>query len=584
MAVLPFFGCGPLDPDLISRVVPTPDVGIVDPAGRLPLGWSNWEVVDKGVLVPGSTPAVVSLDGQADYFMRSPSGSNVEHKWFDSKSWHSDLDDEHLVDDGVSALVYRRQFYVFFLEASSRNLVYQIYKGNSRVGGSVLAAPSTGLQFTPAASVNLVSGIVDRFKGPDSFDVFAVDRTPNRRLMQLTINATTGVAGEWTPVPGVEDVAAAPSAVSWGNRRIDVVYLDSSRTVNHAYWDGAWHLGDPIIGPATGAPAIASVGSGRLDVFAGLGDGLYHAFGNGTTWSRGDRAWVKRTECIAEKPGYIGSTSLLVASAPSAYGSPLEHLDVAVIGRDENLWHDTYGILPIFDPAAPAPPCSCKYEGETCGKSRVCGPGISPACVGCGALDAACCAGKACDPGGTCDSSNTCRKCGASGETCCDGGVCEAGTTCDDRNRCACGLNLGDVCCADGSCSGGNFCSGGSCQPPATFSSLYSGLLKPRCSYCHGLDSTHYPTAPKFIDTRGVPEAVGATWSNLVGVSSAEATTLGKHLARVEKKRPDLSYLYLKITADPTITGDPMPVGSKALVPSELDQFRSWILDDAKNN
>lgn len=113
------------------------------------------------------------------------------------------------------------------------------------------------------------------------------------------------------PVPG-EDVAI---------RGVDgAVWL---RGWDGRYWTGWWSLG----GQAASAPAIASWGPGRLDVFATAVDGaLWHRW-----WEGEWQPWEWLGGSLAE-----GSTLAAMAPAPG-------RLDLFARGVDRALWHRSLG-------------------------------------------------------------------------------------------------------------------------------------------------------------------------------------------------------------------------------------------------
>jgi hypothetical protein len=76
-------------------------------------------------------------------------------------------------------------------------------------------------------------------------------------------------------------------------------------------------------------------------------------------------------------------------------------------------------------------------------------------------------------------------------------------------------------------------------------------------------------TAPFGLDL----SSAGTSSTNLVGVASAESPS---HL-RVEPGDPGDSYLYMKLTADPRILGDPMPPTGSSLGSGDLALIEDWI-------
>jgi len=98
-----------------------------------------------------------------------------------------------------------------------------------------------------------------------------------------------------------------------------------------------------------------------------------------------------------------------------------------------------------------------------------------------------------------------------------------------------------------------------------TLATVQSSIFSSTCavSGCH-LD----PGAPFGMDL-----SQGNALPNTRNVASSEVPTFD----RIEPGRADESYLYLKVTADPRISGDPMPAQGSPLSASQLDLLRRWI-------
>jgi hypothetical protein len=116
-------------------------------------------------------------------------------------------------------------------------------------------------------------------------------------------------------------------------------------------------------------------------------------------------------------------------------------------------------------------------------------------------------------------------------------------------------------------CSGGS--SGGTViDPPdqVTATEVQAEVFGPRCA----LSGCHVgATAPFGLDLG----SVASSTANTVGVASFEVPSLD----RVLPGDADESYLYLKLTGDPRIQGDPMPASGGPLGPAELALVRTWI-------
>ena len=65
-----------------------------------------------------------------------------------------------------------------------------------------------------------------------------------------------------------------------------------------------------------------------------------------------------------------------------------------------------------------------------------------------------------------------------------------------------------------------------------------------------------------------------------VGIDSEEVPAV----QRVLPGDPDNSYLYWKITDNPGITGQPMPLGSYPMTQREIRMIRRWIEQGAADN
>jgi hypothetical protein len=99
-----------------------------------------------------------------------------------------------------------------------------------------------------------------------------------------------------------------------------------------------------------------------------------------------------------------------------------------------------------------------------------------------------------------------------------------------------------------------------------TAAQVQAEVFGPRCA----LSGCHVGVAAPFgLDLA----SVGSSVTNTVDVTSAEVPAFD----RVEPFRSDESYLYLKLTGDSRIQGDPMPASGGPLGPAELELVRAWI-------
>ena len=112
-------------------------------------------------------------------------------------------------------------------------------------------------------------------------------------------------------------------------------------------------------------------------------------------------------------------------------------------------------------------------------------------------------------------------------------------------------------------------------EPPVaggpTLSSLQASIFTPNCavSGCH-----LNPGAEQGMDL-----SAGKFYANTVGVESNEQPAY----KRVAPGNAADSYLYMKVAADPRITGAQMPFGGM-LTAAEVEAIRQWIDDGALNN
>lgn len=118
-------------------------------------------------------------------------------------------------------------------------------------------------------------------------------------------------------------------------------------------------------------------------------------------------------------------------------------------------------------------------------------------------------------------------------------------------------------------CSGGS--SGFGLDPnDVTLLDVQAQVFSPRCA----LSGCHIGGMAPF----GLDLSSGNAGGNTVGVQAAEVPAL----MRVDPYDPDGSYLYLKISGDPSILGDPMPADGSSLTPSDIDLVRTWIEQGAR--
>jgi hypothetical protein len=95
-------------------------------------------------------------------------------------------------------------------------------------------------------------------------------------------------------------------------------------------------------------------------------------------------------------------------------------------------------------------------------------------------------------------------------------------------------------------------------------------VLSPRCA----VPGCHVGAGAPF----GLDLSAGASEGNLVMVASAEVP----ELLRVEPRNAADSYLYMKLSGDPRIQGDPMPASGGPLGAGQLQLIEDWIEQGAK--
>jgi C1A family cysteine protease len=169
----------------------------------------------------------------------------------------------------------------------------------------------------------------------------------------------------WESLGGM--ITSKPSAVSWGENRIDIVARGTDSAVWHYWWDGSsWHGWESLGGIIHGAPAICSWASGRLDVFAvGTNHHLVHKWFQGGWSNWEDLGGVLSSEPAAvswgsnrmdvfargtdqtlqhlawDGVGWHGWESLLgsLSSGPAVASWGANRLDTFVRGANMHLWH-----------------------------------------------------------------------------------------------------------------------------------------------------------------------------------------------------------------------------------------------------
>ncbi len=99
---------------------------------------------------------------------------------------------------------------------------------------------------------------------------------------------------------------------------------------------------------------------------------------------------------------------------------------------------------------------------------------------------------------------------------------------------------------------------------PTTLQAVQVSVFTPRCA----VSGCHVDGAPFGLDMRN-----GATAGNTIMVQSSEIPSLN----RVTPFDATNSYLYMKVSGDPRIVGDPMPAFAPPLPPQEVQLIADWI-------
>jgi hypothetical protein len=133
-------------------------------------------------------------------------------------------------------------------------------------------------------------------------------------------------------------------------------------------------------------------------------------------------------------------------------------------------------------------------------------------------------------------------------------------------------LLLAGACALAAGCGGGDP-AGDVVGQPAVVSALevQTRVFTPRCA----LSGCHVGAgAPMDLDL----SSVTLSTANTVGVASLEVPAL----MRVAPNDAPNSYLYRKVSGDPTIQGDPMPASGPPLNATELALIEAWIEQGAR--
>jgi hypothetical protein len=169
--------------------------------------------------------------------------------------------------------------------------------------------------------------------GQDRMDVFAVGA--DKQMYHKGWSGDGLANSTWSPSQTGWDAlggvfAGAPAVASWGQNRLDVFAIGMNTEMYHASYDGnQWSPWESIGGGFTSTPAVVSWGAGRLDVFAlGLNQQMYHK-----AWSGG---WLPNQTDWEPLGGVF-----LSAPAVTSWGP--DRLDIFAIGTDHQMYHQAWG-------------------------------------------------------------------------------------------------------------------------------------------------------------------------------------------------------------------------------------------------
>ena len=128
------------------------------------------------------------------------------------------------------------------------------------------------------------------------------------------------------------EFTSAPAVASWGTGRLDIFGLGTDGQMYHKAWNGTeWQPSpttwDALGGEFTSAPAVASWGTGRLDIFGlGTDSQMYHKAWNGTEWLPSASAWEALGGEFAVPFAGAASPQRLLILAPDEFMAALQPL------------------------------------------------------------------------------------------------------------------------------------------------------------------------------------------------------------------------------------------------------------------
>ena len=126
--------------------------------------------------------------------------------------------------------------------------------------------------------------------------------------------------------------------------------------------------------------------------------------------------------------------------------------------------------------------------------------------------------------------------------------------------------------CGGGGGYGGGGGGGVTTPPEPTFANVQTRVFNAKCAFV----GCHAGANPQ----EGMNLSAGQAYANIVGVASVE----NPQFQRVDPGNAADSYLYMKVVADPRITGARMPFGEPPLSTEDRMLIADWIQAGAPNN
>jgi hypothetical protein len=309
-----------------------------DPSLRLPRvkAWSYWELFNTQI---DSAPAVASwAPRRLDVFVRG-TNHHLMHNWYDGhKWWAKPAGGERWEDLGApsgvelasapAAVSWGEKRIDCFVKGNDNRLWHRWYPYQG--GWSYWELFNTQIDSAPAVAS----------WAPRRLDVFV--RGTNHHLMHNWYDGhkwwakpAGGERWEDLGAPSGVELASAPAAVSWGEKRIDCFVKGNDNRLWHRWYpyQGGWSYWELFNTQIDSAPAVASWAPRRLDVFVrGTNHHLMH------NWYDGHKWWAKPAG--GERWEDLGAPSgVELASAPAAVSWGEKRIDCFVKGNDNRLWH-----------------------------------------------------------------------------------------------------------------------------------------------------------------------------------------------------------------------------------------------------